>query len=166
MLIYQYHSNEPAEAFGLPAAHGLPKLHGPWDHCLPLPPLSAPLHAVWRLPPNLQHEIVKCMQYGVSTFSSYQQSSSHLNQGLDISIAIDNRYYVLCFSAIDYRRCFAFNFFYRLSPFLCFLLTRYRLIESLYLLLFSLSLPKLTSFRFSYSILLFIILKVYFLYSL
>ena len=47
-------------------------------------------------------------------------------------LVIDNRYYILNFSVIDYRRCFAFNFFYRLSLFLCFLLTCNRLVESLY----------------------------------
>ena len=53
-------------------------------------------------------------------------------QGWKYRLVIDNRYYILCFSAIDYRRCFAFNFFYRLSRFLCVLLTFYRLIKSLH----------------------------------
>ena len=52
-------------------------------------------------------------------------------QGWKYRLVIDNRYYILCFSAIDYHRCFAFNFFYRLMPFLCSLLTFYRLAESL-----------------------------------
>ena len=51
--------------------------------------------------------------------------------GWKYRLVIDNRNYILCFSAIDYRRCFAFNFFYRLSAFQCFLLTFYRLVESL-----------------------------------
>ena len=53
------------------------------------------------------------------------------NQGWKYQLVIDNRYYILCFSVIDYRRCFAFNCFYRLLPILCFLLTFYRLVESL-----------------------------------
>ena len=47
------------------------------------------------------------------------------------------------------------------------LLTCYRLVESLYFTLLLGSLPKLTSFRFSYGILLIkVILKVYFFYIL
>ena len=53
------------------------------------------------------------------------------SQGWKYRLVIDKRYYILCFSVIDYRRCFAFNVFYRLLPFLCFLLTFYRLAESL-----------------------------------
>ena len=33
----------PAETNGLPAAHGPPKVHGPWDHCPPLSTLSSAL---------------------------------------------------------------------------------------------------------------------------
>ena len=53
------------------------------------------------------------------------------HQGWKNRFMIDNRYYIPCFSVIDYCRCFALNFFYRLSPFVCFLLTWYRLVESL-----------------------------------
>ena len=68
---------------------------------------------------------------------------------------------------IYYCRCFAFNFFYRLSPFLCFLLTCYRLVESLYFTFVLVESVELTSFHFSYTVLLFIIIvKVYFLYPL
>ena len=52
-------------------------------------------------------------------------------QGWKYRLVIDNRYYILCFSVIDYRRCYAFNFFDRLLPILCFLRTYYRLVESL-----------------------------------
>ena len=91
------------------------------------------------------------------------QIESYLPAGLEISIC--SRYYILCFSAIDYRRCFAFNFFYQLSSLLCLLLTFYRLVESLNFTFVRVEsaqwhgLPKLTSFRFSYAILLFIILS-------
>ena len=47
-------------------------------------------------------------------------------------ITFDNEYYILCFPVINYCRCYAFNFFHRLSPSLCFLFTCYQLIESLY----------------------------------
>ena len=46
-------------------------------------------------------------------------------QGWKYRLVIDNRCFIIYFSAIDYRRCFAFNFFYRLSPLLWFLLTFY-----------------------------------------
>ena len=88
------------------------------------------------------------------------QIESYLPAGLEISIC--SRYYILCFSAIDYRRCFAFNFFYQLSSLLCLLLTFYRLVESLNFTFVRVEsaqwhgLPKLTSFRFSYAILLLI----------
>ena len=56
-----------------------------------------------------------------------------------------------------------FQFFYRLSPFPCFLLTCYGLVKSLYFTFVLVSLPKLTSFCFSYAMFLFItILKVHF----
>ena len=43
------------------------------------------------------------------------------DQGWKYQLVIDNRYYILCFSVIDYRRCYAFNFFidYRLFYAFC-----------------------------------------------
>ena len=52
-------------------------------------------------------------------------------QGWKYRLVIDNRCYILCFSVTDYRRCFAFNLFYRLLPLLCFSLTCYRLVKTL-----------------------------------
>ena len=65
---------------------------------------------------------------------------------------------------MDYRRCFAFNFFYRLLPFLCFLLTFYRLVESLnFTFVFVESADaNIFSFLLCYIALYNIILKVYF----
>ena len=86
-------------------------------------------------------------------------------QGWIYRLVIDNRYFIRCFSAIDYRRCFAFNFFYRLSPFLCFLLTFYRLVESLNSIFVLVESDKanIVSFLVCYTALYNTILKVYFL---
>ena len=53
------------------------------------------------------------------------------SQGWKHRLVIVYRYYIPCFSVIDYGRCFAFNFFYRLLPFRCYLLTCYRFLEPL-----------------------------------
>ena len=74
--------------------------------------------------------ISKCMKKRTLSIMFYSLSAGY-NQGWKYRLVIDNRYYSLCFSVIDCRTCFAFNAFYRLSPFLCFLLTVYRLVESL-----------------------------------
>ena len=87
-------------------------------------------------------------------------------QGWKYRLVIDNRYYILCFSAIDYRRCFAFNYFNRLSPFQCFLLTFYRLVESLNFtsVLIESASAYIVSFLLCYIALYNIVLKVYFFY--
>ena len=79
-------------------------------------------------------------------------------QGWKYWLVIDNRYFILCFSAIDYRRCFALNFFDQSSPFSMLLLYILSIVR-VFKLLFLLSLPNLTSFCFSYAILLFILLS-------
>ena len=53
-------------------------------------------------------------------------------QGWKYQLIINNRYYILCFFGTKYRRLIVFNFFYRLSSFLCFLVTFCQLAKSLY----------------------------------
>ena len=55
-----------------------------------------------------------------------------VDQGRKYRLVFSSRYCILRFSVIDYRRLFALNFFYRLLLFLWFLLTDYRVVESLY----------------------------------
>ena len=49
------------------------------------------------------------------------QIRDYVTQGWKYRLVFDNRYFILCFSAIDYRRCFAFDFFidYRLFCAFC-----------------------------------------------
>jgi len=93
-------------------------------------------------------------------------SETGSNQGWKYRLVIDSRYYILCFSVIDYHKLFALNFFLLIIAY--FMLFAYILSISLNLytlLLFLLSLPKLISFRLSYAIFLYItILKNVFFY--
>ena len=72
---------------------------------------------------NYEVEIYSCSmgkktRKKLATYSILYYTIVTTMQGRKYRLVIDNRYYILCFSTIDYRRCFAFNFFYRLSPFL------------------------------------------------